>query len=242
MEGIIYCYKSPSGKYYVGQTIRESLRHKEHKNRKGNCVKFKKAIEKYGFENFKYKVLIRVNCDESFLNIILNRLERMYIKKYNSFNLGYNMNVGGSGNKGLRCSLCTKNKISAKLKGRYTGNSHPFYGKRHTNKTKSLISSSLKGKTVWNKGNKLSDENKQRISSTLMEYYSTGVKPHNAKKVNQYTLEGEFIKTWDSASEAASYLFGAKNGEGVLRVCRGERNKYKSFLWKYNEGSQTIEK
>lgn len=30
IEGIIYCYHSPSNKYYIGQTIHESKRKRQH--------------------------------------------------------------------------------------------------------------------------------------------------------------------------------------------------------------------
>jgi predicted nucleic acid-binding OB-fold protein len=52
-----------------------------------------------------------------------------------------------------------------------------------------------------------------------------------SKKVNQYDLNGNFIKEYKSCEEA-----GRQNniyGVCVARCARGERKKYKNFIWKY---------
>ena len=54
------------------------------------------------------------------------------------------------------------------------------------------------------------------------------------KKVNQFTLEGDFIKTWDSITDAAKGV-GLKNSHSIGAVCRGERNKSGGFKWGYYE-------
>ena len=53
IEGIIYCYHSPSNKYYIGQTIHESKRRRQHiqLSNTGDNAYFHKAIRKHGFEN-----------------------------------------------------------------------------------------------------------------------------------------------------------------------------------------------
>lgn len=52
-----------------------------------------------------------------------------------------------------------------------------------------------------------------------------------SKEVNQYTLEGKYITTFPSASEAARIL--NKHASGITYVCRGERHKAYNYLWKY---------
>lgn len=51
----------------------------------------------------------------------------------------------------------TKEKISKKLKGTRCGDENPFYGKRHTQKSRMKMSESRKGQTPWNKGKKGSE-------------------------------------------------------------------------------------
>lgn len=74
---------------------------------------------------------------------------------------------------------------------------------------------------------------KQRLS--LIEYYKTHENP-NAKKVLQYSLEGEFIKEWNSASEAETSL-GYMSGN-VSNVCRGLGKSAMGYMWKYKEGNE----
>lgn len=49
------------------------------------------------------------------------------------------------------------------------------------------------------------------------------------KKVVQYTLEGKFIKVWDSITEAEAYY----NTRGIYEVCIGKIHNLKGFQWRY---------
>lgn len=53
------------------------------------------------------------------------------------------------------------------------------------------------------------------------------------KPVDQYTIDGNFIKTHSSAKTAAIAV-GLKRGSSIGLVCRGERKSAKGFLWKYH--------
>ena len=60
MEGIIYLYESPNGKFYVGQTFEEEKRRRRFlSSPKYAGIKIDRARLKYGTINFKYKVLFR---------------------------------------------------------------------------------------------------------------------------------------------------------------------------------------
>ena len=56
-------------------------------------------------------------------------------------------------------------------------------------------------------------------------------RPTKRKAVEQYTLDGEFIREFKSANEAAEYI--GCNPETVRNWCKGKANK--SFIWKYKE-------
>lgn len=163
MYGIIYRYTSPSGKSYIGQTITPNRRKTKHKclSKRGIITKFYNAVRKYGFENFKYEVLVTICLEDKFeLRQILNWLERYFIWKYKSFGEnGYNMTEGGDGfigypawNKGLNITEETRQRISSSMKGKYLGEQNPFYGKHHSEQTKQKMSEARKGRTSWNKG------------------------------------------------------------------------------------------
>ena len=99
MEGIIYKYTSPSGKCYIGQTIHENIRKAQHKQAakdKHTTHPFYKAIQKYGWDNITYEVLVRFECNNrQLLFKILDHFEIFYITKYNSYKCGYNQTEGG---------------------------------------------------------------------------------------------------------------------------------------------------
>ena len=52
------------------------------------------------------------------------------------------------------------------------------------------------------------------------------------KKVNQYSLQGNLIKTWDSISEASNVL--KIKLPHIVRVCRGGRKTTGGYIWRYN--------
>lgn len=96
MNGSIYIIRnSINSKVYIGQTIQSvENRFKQHirlqKTNKNQAIS--KAIKALGKENFSYEVL------ESNIGSYseLNRLEELYIKKYNSLSpKGYNLCPGG---------------------------------------------------------------------------------------------------------------------------------------------------
>lgn len=99
MIGIIYKYTSPSGKSYIGQTIHEEIRKGQHiqaAKDKNTQHPFYKAVQKYGWDNISYEVLVRFECgNKSTLTKILDHFEIFYISKYNSYKRGYNQTPGG---------------------------------------------------------------------------------------------------------------------------------------------------
>lgn len=114
-----------TGDMYIGQTkVSFETRWQHHiadlkANRHDNDY-FQKAWNKYGKEAFKFKA-IHI-CDEL---DILNDLEAYYIKKYDTFNNGYNLTSGGDGFEGeiseeTRLKMIANVKVSARNNSDYT--------------------------------------------------------------------------------------------------------------------------
>ena len=53
-----------------------------------------------------------------------------------------------------------------------------------------------------------------------------------AVAVDQYTLDGEFVKTWDSATQAKENI---KSASKINEVCRGRRKQSAGYVWRYNK-------
>ena len=90
-KGIIYKITSPSGKVYVGQTMRSfKKRMREHGDMKSKCSAVRNAIEKYGDE-MKYEIIEG--------NVPQEHLDEREIHWINHFNSlapdGYNLKTGG---------------------------------------------------------------------------------------------------------------------------------------------------
>ena len=100
-----------NGKIYIGQTIntleyRKNQHFREAKSKRRNTVYFHNALNKYGFDNFKFeKIDDAINMDE------LNVKERYWITYYNSNNHSYGYNLDSGGRNGGVKSESTKKKI-----------------------------------------------------------------------------------------------------------------------------------
>jgi hypothetical protein len=124
---------------------------------------------------------------------------------------GYNLKKGGDNHE---MHESTRLKLSEAQKG---PKSHRW-GKKNTAEQNAKISASNSGPNNRFYGKHLSDEEKDKIRKTSP----------SAKKVNQYTLEGVFLKTWDSTKQAMTEAKDSSIGD----KCKGLMKTTK-FLWTY---------
>ena len=75
---------------------------------------------------------------------------------------------------------------------------------------------------ITSKDNKNYGTRNKRISESL------------SKAVNQYELNGAYIRTFKSATEAECFVGGCGKGSCVIKVCKGKRNQYKGYKWSYS--------
>ena len=68
-----------------------------------------------------------------------------------------------------------------------------------------------------------------KVNKTMLG--KVGGKCPNSVPVNQYTLDGIFIKRWDSSVDAMHY-FGLKYNH-ISKCCRGIRHSYAGYKWRY---------
>lgn len=135
-------------KTYIGQHKYKKL----NDSYMGSGKHLKRAIKKYGIENFKKEILVFNIVRKDFINL----LEKEYIKFYRSIGQAeYNITDGGEGGsyKGRLFSEKTKMKMSESRKGIHL-----------SEETKDKISEKLKGQAPWNKGKCHSEETRRKIS------------------------------------------------------------------------------
>jgi len=224
--GYIYKLTSPSGKSYIGQTIRPiEKRLEEHRTGESKrCRAIYNAIKEYGWENFE-KEWNEVPDDD------LNFYEEMLVALLGTLSpCGYNLREGGGNGK---MSEETKKKISVAQIGKthteeskrkhsesIKGDKHHNYGKTLSEEHKQKLSEAHLGKT-------LSDENKRKISEAMK-----GEKNHRSKRVYQYDLEGNLLSSSETVREAARHL-KTNDGSKIRSCARGERKTAYGFKWSY---------
>lgn len=191
-----------NGKFYIGKDSRNK------KSYYGSGLILNKAIKKYGKENFVKETLeICSSLDE------LNKCEVYWIKKLNARNLdiGYNLSEGGEGFQlGHKMSKETYEKMMVMLKDRdHTWGSKiskANKGKKISDKHKAKISETLKikyknGYIPPALGLKRSEETKQKISKSLI-----GGSGRNKKNVIIEGVEYETIKEASEVTGISRYL------------------------------------
>lgn len=101
-------------------------------------------------------------------------------------------------------------------------------------KTKRLLDfmRGSKGKTVeeiygQESGSRLREKNMSR-QKEMSELAAKATR----KKIGQFTMDGQLIKTYESATEAEFALVGRRIS-GIKMVCIGKKKSYRGFLWKY---------
>ena len=200
---LVYKHTTTSNKVYIGITC-ETLaqRCKRGKGYKNNQA-FYNAIEKYGWDNIRHEIL--------FTGLTKSQAEQKEIElialyKSDKKTHGYNITSGGGVNCGFHLSKTAKDKISKANSGRNNG----MYGKRFTH----------------------SKESRDKIMSYVkMRDYSNGNNP-KARKVCQYTINGELVKVWDCVKSASAFL--GISYSYLIRVMQS-RKPYKGFMWNYHK-------
>ncbi len=158
--GIIYCAQNKiDQKVYIGQSTlslhKRKLYHGQHV-RQGSQTYFHRAIRKHGFDQFLWCTLSNENDEDK-----LNELEIHWIKELEATNKEYGYNLREGGHPGGRLiSIERKKELSEK----YRGKGNPFYGKKHSEKSKRMVSETKKGNSpCWSKGLKLGPQSKELI-------------------------------------------------------------------------------
>jgi group I intron endonuclease len=105
-----------NGKCYIGISARSlATRWNEHlvRTREGKRnSRLYQAIAKYGYKSFKREILATAESEDD-----VRRLETKFIKKFDSYNNGYNCNLGGRGF--LIFPMHIRKKIGAAQKGKF---------------------------------------------------------------------------------------------------------------------------
>lgn len=222
----IYKITSPTNKIYIGQTKNFKQRLSNYKNPNKNYIgrKLFNSIKKYSWKNHKIEIIHKLELSNN-LQEILDKLEIYYINLFNSVKEGLNLTYGGNGGKpspetiNKRIKTSTNKVLQYDLEGNFIKEWNSLIEiKEVLGFHKETIRLNINGKTKYSNGYKWLYKNKPE-----KKFVS------KVRKINQYDLEGNFIKIWDNEKEAKSWL-----GKGDIRSClSGRQNKAGQYKWKY---------
>lgn len=250
-----------SGKCYIGETIQSDpeTRWRQHirtidKNK--GCPALKDAIKKYGIDMFKFEILI-ICFDEDRFKYEKEYIKKYNSQVPN----GYNILPGGVGGAGFQGKKHTEESIKKMIEGgKRFREENPNHFETYREKLKKSmenvdISSAVKNSEKWKKAveegriggkahkdNRLSDETKNKIRESVMSYYEenreTKIKKHResmakakGRKVAQYTKNNEFIKEYNSISEAGRLT--KVNNKCISHVLAKKTKTAGGFIWRY---------
>lgn len=238
----VYKHTSPNGKVYIGITSQPT----ERRWRKGEGYidndYFYKAIQKYGWDNFKHEILIDGLSKE---DACKKEIEIISKTNANNRKFGYNITKGGNAPKlseetkeklrkchiGVKPNEETRKKMSlsqtgrkhseetkAKMRLAQGGKNNPMYGKHHTKEVREKMSESHMGEKAYWYG-------KKRDKETVEKSVASHRKP-------VICVETEEI--FPSVTTAAK----AKNMSGksqISNALNGRSQTAGGFHWEYYE-------
>lgn len=177
----------------------------------GSGVIFKRALNKYGIDNFERVILEEVEDKKN----ILQR-EQYYLDIHDAVNDKSYYNVkrtAGGGWEYINESPIHSKANSDRFKNLWKYMPHPkgHLGKTHTEETKARIAASSK-------------------AASYKKTYNT------PRPVLQFDLYGNFITRHDSLTDAAKFVNGRPSN--IKYTIEGKFKKAYNYLWKYDEGNE----
>ena len=223
-----------NGKVYIGITSKKPNQRWSRGNGYWSNKHFYNAIKKYGWdEGFSHEILEDGLTEEE-----AKQKEVEYIAEFNSLAPnGYNQTIGGEGCKGWKMTEEQKKAISVRNKGKKRSPEiceflrNRQLGKKHTEESKRKMSKSQTGR-------KHTEESiqKMRIARKAIgippEATSAAAEMHK-KPIQQYSLQGEFIRAWESATEASNAL--GVDRHNIYRCINGKCKSSAGYVWKRKE-------
>ena len=235
VKGIVYKATGPTGKVYIGKTMqllhRRKICHKSNafnKNVESYNSHFYKAIRKYGFNAFKWKVVLKDIPEDK-----LSKIEMKMIKNLDTVKYGYNSTEGGEGSIGFKHSEESKRKMSKSSKGQFVSEetkkklSEMRKGKKKSKEHIEKIRLSNIGKTSGEKhylyGKKRSKDIVEKTKKTKRKAFFNPVIVFDKCE----NIVGE----WDSVAECVESLGLLQSN--VWKCLNGLRKMHRGYGFKY---------
>lgn len=232
----LYCHTNKlNGKKYIGISKQKPSVRWQNGEGYQRCIKFYHAIQKYGWNNFDHEILLtELTEDEASIK------EKEYIKLFDTINNGYNILNGGLN--GLQDTLSKPINQYSLDKVLIATWKSAMDIERKLNYNHSAITAVCRRehKTshnyIWRYCDDcddidsviITDKNKQKKLTSLN------------RKVNQYDLNGKFVKQWDNLLQIAHSL--NKTTTVLYHCCQRDNHFHTSYgyQWRYVDDCEDI--
>lgn len=231
----IYCILNIANcKLYIGSSVNLSARFRKHiselRRRKHHNQYLQNSFNKYGEENFVFVVLEFVRDEKK-----VTEIEQSYIELF-SHNVLYNMNVNATNSLGLKRKSATKNSKEV-----YQFSMDGVLIKEWKSIDDAATSLNIPWRNIMNMCQKTKTKVNgvtyftKSVGGFAWSYNKNYIAPQykNKKKVGQYTIDGIFIKEYESTTDAQKQLKLTRLH--ASDVCNGKRKSSGGFIWKYVE-------
>lgn len=238
----IYCiFNKVNHKRYIGQSVDINARWSKHKKMLskrtyiGDNHHLTNSWHKYGEENFELFIVEQCKKSE------LDAFETFWVNYYDTTNptKGYNKTQGGKFNYKIQYDrvmnpikygedtnyhILSENDVRQIIECFNTGESSISIAKRY-NVNRKTITNIRKGKTWTHLTNGL--------NLKQSDYYNIhNMVSNNAKIIDMYTLNGDFIKTFPSINQAAEELH--VKSSAVSNVCYGKTLSLCGYTFRFH--------
>lgn len=171
MEGFVYMVLNvKNNKMYIGSTVNYEKRYRSHINGLRGLYHDNKKMEKefheFGEESFKFRVLCVTKSKEERFGI-----EESIIQTLKTYEHGYNLTMDGRG------KYILSDETREKMRNNTLGESNPFYGKKHTEETRKILSQHASKRTGEKNsfyGRTHSKETLEKISDSFNKLKESG--------------------------------------------------------------------
>lgn len=210
----VYLYTNlVNNKKYIGQAINLRKRFADHYKNYSSKIFIDREIDKYGLENFEFKVL-EITDDPMKLEF----LEMYYIKKYSTmYPNGYNFKDGGASNAKFDYNIYNFYHVDG---NHFRGNIYEFSAKSNikTDRIKELLRGNCKSYKGW-------VINKEHLNNKRIQNQAKANKGYKYDFYNIYTQQKEENKTQAEMVNKYPELIAT----AVSRIIKGEINHYKGW-------------
>lgn len=189
---------------YIGKT--ENTIEKRFKQHIRDSRKEKNKDRKLYADMNKYGIeFFEVELLEDCLTEEASEREIFYIKLYGTYRNGYNMTIGGDGT-----TYIDRKKVIDE-----------YYKLLNITEVSKKLGHSTKSISKILKDNNIDIKRHQDISKEKL-----------SKKVSQFDLNNNFIRTFNSIKEAAIFN-NIGDDSKITKVCKGKRKTAYGYIWKY---------